>query len=364
MKRLLWIIPEKSGGIRSYGDALWPAVKVQWESQHGHVALDPLYELPTAQEVEKLEPDVIHVQHEFGLFGSKIPGFYTFPKWVRGVRRVLPDVKIYATAHSVLGPQYKYPWRATGFQMLLRQAANLVLVPLMRETWLKKTWGILDGVVVHSTLQLGIIKNTGCPQVADIPHFVFERRAPTPVGLPDTAEILVFGYVSLEKGQDIAIRALARVKTPCKLIIAGGIRRDADSGFLSRCERLVEKLGLSKKVLITGYVESAEIDKFYGRAALVLAPFRDTSGSGTLAQALSRGAPILASDLPLNRELNRRVEGCLSLFKSEDVEDCAKKIDELLTHPSARSEIKARALKYAGEFSIEKTALRYLEFYR
>lgn len=364
MKKLLWITPEESGGIRSYANSLWPAVRAEWEKQPDHKVLEPLYETPSAAELEELAPDVIHIQHEFGLFGSKIPGFYNFPRWVRAARLALPRAKIYATAHSVLGPQYRYPWRATGWQRVIRQAVNLLLVPMMRDTWLRRTWGPLDGVIVHSSSQVGIVRATGCQKVAEIPHFVFQHQEVPLRFKPEIPEVLLFGYVSLEKGQDIAIRALAQVKAPCKLIIAGGIRRDADVGYFARCERLIDKLGLSGRVQITGYVENADVEEFYQRATLVLAPFRETSGSGTLAQALSRRAAILTSDLPLNREINDRQKDCVAFFKSEDAADCARQMDELLSNPEARTQLKKNALAYAESHSIAKTAEKHMEFYQ
>jgi glycosyltransferase involved in cell wall biosynthesis len=358
--RILWVTPEENGGIRTYTDALWPELKKAWSGD----AVDPIYRLPAVEELERLQPDLIHVQHEFGLFGSKIPGLYQFPKWVRQVRKALPRTKIVATAHTVLGRDYQYPWRGRGAQAPVRLMANYTAVPLMRRTWLEGTWRKLNGVIVHSKSQVEVVKSTGCSRVADIPHYVPPMSPIFSHAPVDPAEILVFGYLTPEKGTDIAIQAMKHLKTSAKLVLAGGQRRDADRGYFETCERQIKDNGLQDRVKITGFVQSEFMDSYFERASLVVVPFRETSGSGSIAQAFARGSAILASDLPLNREMNLRQPGCVALFKSEDAEDCARQIDRLLTDAEALKALRANASAYAAQASIDKTIEKHLEFYR
>src|SRR5690606_29244429 len=98
---VLWIVPESQGGIRSYVEGL--------RGFFGD-SMRPVFEIPNPESLAKERPSLIHVQHEYGLFGSKIPGRYTFPKWFREAREATPGTKWVVTAHSVLDPGYRFPY--------------------------------------------------------------------------------------------------------------------------------------------------------------------------------------------------------------------------------------------------------------
>jgi len=87
-RRLLWITPEVQGGIASYSQMLWPAV-AEAATAAGDFA--PLTLLRTAPVVRadaisaarELKPDLVHVQHEYGLFGGLNPVRDRFPGWIQ-----------------------------------------------------------------------------------------------------------------------------------------------------------------------------------------------------------------------------------------------------------------------------------------
>lgn len=376
--RLIWVVPEKSGGIRTYTEALWPSVAAEAEKrgiETSEPLFDPIESLDGIQKsVEALvrfQPTIIHVQHEYGLFGSKIPGLYLFPKWLFEVRLALPQALIFATAHNVLDPQYRFPVRGRSWQIPFRWLANQFRVSAWQRVWSQETWGDLDGVFIHSKFQKDAVESSGCPSVQVIPHFVpkFTEASLTSSvhqkgeKKPKMCKILVFGFITPDKGQDIAIQALARLNSSVQLILAGGPRRGMDQKFIQQCRNIIEKLGLKDRVVITGFVEPAEVDRYYQEADLVLAPFRDTSGSGSLVQALGRGAPVLASDLPLNLEIAEREKGSLAFFRSEDPIDLGLKIHTLLESPEQCQNLRKAALSYARAYAPDSLAGRYLDGY-
>jgi glycosyltransferase involved in cell wall biosynthesis len=324
-----------------------------------------------AQEIAARNPDLIHIHHEFGFLGSKTPGRYRFPKLVQELRKRTPKSKIVATAHTVLGPDYEYPWQGRGLQAPLRLAANVLLLPHLKKLWIQKTWGPLDGVIVHSSLQQDAVRSSGCPLVEEIPHYIPEEEHPG-TALPRTLKpppkdvpvLLVFGYFTPEKAQDVAIRAMARLNRPAHLILAGGVRRDEDQRYFRQCESLISELGLGEKIQITGFVTFDELDALVRLASLVLLPFRETSGSGSLADLLSRHVPILASDLPLNLEIEKRARGALHFFRSENPDDCAAQTEFLLAEPGALDGLRRGAREYAERFSARRMAERHAEFYQ
>ena len=368
--RLLWITPEETGGIASYSQMLWPAI-ADAAMAAGDFAPLTLLQTPAHARNEaisaarKLRPDLVHVQHEYGLFGGLNPLLDRFPQWMRRLRDVVPpSTRIVATAHSVLN-DYQFDTVTPGWRTSLHHVVNRFALNWLRRRWGAGTLGKFDGLIVHSGLQRAILAADSSPVVAEIPHVVpaitlatHEREiGPTPT-------ITLFGYFTPWKGQDIVIEALQHVRIPARLRLAGGVGHPANLAYMSRCEAAIDRLGLRERVEVTGYVPDAEMARVYAESDLVVAPFRMTTGSGSLVQALARGVPVLASDLPLNREINERLPDTLAFFASEDPVDCARQIERLLADPDRRELLGRQALQYAATYSPANIARLHLDLYR
>jgi hypothetical protein len=88
---VLWIAPELQGGIACYSRLLWPAVA---EAAGADGLFEPLLLLQTALgksadailAARDLQPDFVHVQHEYGLFGGTNLFLDVLPRWLRRLR--------------------------------------------------------------------------------------------------------------------------------------------------------------------------------------------------------------------------------------------------------------------------------------
>lgn len=356
---ILWITPEKQGGIRSYVEGLLPFLEKKVRS---------LYELPDPESLAGSDAEIIHVQHEYGLFGSKIPGRYHFPRWFRKAREMASGKKWVATAHTVLDSEYRLPIEGRGWQAIPRLLLNLSLsLPgdPVGKLWRDKTWGTFDGVIVLHRQQVEAIRKAGCKRVTVIPLPVPKVENLTPVSSDRRKNVTVFGYFSVDKGQDVAIRAW-KILGPSapKLVLAGGVRRKEDEAYFQSCAQLIRELGLSEKIEITGYVPTERLEAIYADSKLILAPFRASMGSASITTGFAYGASVLASDLIFNLELDSRVAGCLTFFKSESSEDLAHQVTALLTDDHRLSALRAAGVEYAKKYSSEKIGQMHLEFYR
>lgn len=371
-------------GIADYSQALFPAVRLALARMGHEAELFSLDEYQTPARLlgalKEFSPQVVHFQHEYGIYGGKNPPRYSFPRLVKATRRRVPGVRIAATAHTVLDADYEFPLKGRGLQRSLRGFANRFLLDSFRKIWGPDTWGPLDGVIVHSSNQQKTVLETGTRRVEVIPHFVFRtkglkgtvsRTAPVlPQALSkipaDAKVVLVFGFFTPEKGQDVAIQAFSEVRSrrgDLWLVLAGGVRRREDQPYYDSCMAAIGKSGITDRVITTGFIDKKNVDAFYARADLVLAPFRETSGSGSLAQAFARGAAVLASDLPLNLEINTRRPGTLAFFKSADAGDCAREIERLLANETALETLRLAAQQYAEDCGPENTAEAHARFY-
>jgi len=311
-------------------------------------------------------PDVVHFQHEYGCFGSKKPWLYGFPHLVHLIKQQLPATCLVATAHTVLQPGFQYPLSGRGRQIPARIFANLFMMPVLNRLWGEKTWGALDGVIVHSSLQKANALEAGARRVWVVPHFV---PALKPVSAPkenETFRILVFGYFTPEKGQDLVIEALNRMKKKnIHVVFAGGVRRSEDQGYYERCQMRIKSMGLVNQARVTGFISTEELNQEAAQSHLAIAPFRETHGSGSLVHLLGRGLPILASDLAINREINERQKGTMEFFKSEDVIDLSLQIERLSSEKGRETLLSLRenAKKYSASVSPAVIQRKHLEIY-
>ena len=130
--RLLWIVPEQRGGIATYASGLWPAIAAACHSAGDFEPLPPVEGSDTAV-LEQLKtsaamrPDIIHVQHEYGLFGGRNPAVDRFPRWIRRLRRSLAaGGRIVATAHTVVPSGQRLETRGQGWRNPFHAVANAI----------------------------------------------------------------------------------------------------------------------------------------------------------------------------------------------------------------------------------------------
>lgn len=369
--RLLWITPEVTGGIASYSHVLWPAIAAAATAAGDFTPLTLLQTAPDARSdvislTRDLQPDLVHVQHEYGLFGGTNPFLDSLPRWMRQLRRAVPPAtRIVATAHNVLPKGHRFETRGQGWRGPLNRMANATALPWMNRRWREGTWGRFDGVIAHSALQVKCLQDCELPAIETIPLAVPE--IPSPDGerpRNPIPRITVFGYFCPEKGQDVVIEALRHIGAPILLRLAGGVHHPMNNAYLDRCRRSIAEFGLGDRVEVTGFVPEADISRLFLESDLVVAPFRMTTGSASLVQALARGAPVLASDLPLNREINERVPDTLAFFATEDPRDCARQIERLLADQARRDLLGRQALQYAAIHSPANIARLHLDMYR
>lgn len=154
----------------------------------------------------------------------------------------------------------------------------------------------------------------------------------------------------------IALRAFsstAKIHKSLEFKLVGG-------GKLSLTERrLVRKFDLTNRVQQLQVADEA-LPNFYSNAVALIYPSRYEGFGLPLVEAMASGAPILASDTPVNREICGMAA---EYFEPGSQEQLFSLMGSLATEPSAFSDkIKlglARALEFTWYKCAEKTALAY-----
>jgi glycosyltransferase involved in cell wall biosynthesis len=146
---------------------------------------------------------------------------------------------------------------------------------------------------------------------------------------------LFLGRLVPEKAPDLLLRAFRTVDTESRLVIAGG------SSFTDRYVEELESLAArDPRVLMVGPVQGELLDELYSNAALFVLPSSLEGLALTLLEAASYGLPLVASDIPPNREVIGIDRPGGRLFASGDQEALA---DALAATLSARGDARADA---------------------
>ena len=126
-------------------------------------------------------------------------------------------------------------------------------------------------------------------------------------GVPDEALcVAVVGSISAGRGQDVAIRSLARVldaQPDARLLLAGVPHpRPVDRAYRGQLERSARELGLDGHVIFAGAVDP--VDDVYAAADVVAVPARVDESFGRVAfEALAAGRPVVATPVGAVRDL-------------------------------------------------------------
>lgn len=158
--------------------------------------------------------------------------------------------------------------------------------------------------------------------------------------------LLYFGTLSAWQGIDLAIRAVAQLRrapgtAPVHLTVLGsGNTRQRES-----LTRLAAKLGVASEVAILPPVERAELEGYLARSFAVLAPLavndrnvRQGCCPLKVLEGMAAGVPVIATDLPVTRELGEHGEHLL-LVKPGSVDQLALAIERLAGDPELWSRL-------------------------
>jgi glycosyltransferase involved in cell wall biosynthesis len=174
-------------------------------------------------------------------------------------------------------------------------------------------------------------------------------RAPLARGAGAAPEVrlLCVGAVTPAKGHELLVRALQSIATDSwTLTCAGSVTRDPATADRVRAQIL--ESGLNERVSFTGELSDADVSAEYDAAdVFVLATLHETYGMA-VAEALSRGLPVISTTTGAIPELVGSGEGAAGVLVAPgDVESLALAlerliIDEPLRRRFARNAARAR----------------------
>ena len=150
--------------------------------------------------------------------------------------------------------------------------------------------------------------------------------------------LLCVGVVAPHKGQDILLDALGRLSGfDWSCTVAGS--RGADGGFADRVAAAAQRFG--SRVRLTGVLGDAELGVAYQRSGLLVAPSRAESFGMAIAEARTRGLPVIAAAVGGIPEAV--AGGGAVLVTPDDPAALAAALERWMTDPDLRARLRAEA---------------------
>jgi glycosyltransferase involved in cell wall biosynthesis len=160
------------------------------------------------------------------------------------------------------------------------------------------------------------------------------------------------------KGQDLALRALARVvRRDWILVLAGAL----DNDYARRIRVLANQLGISERIRFVGHRD--DIADIYACTDILLAPSRREALSLTLLEAASFGIPVVASKVGgIAEAVADGVTGLL--VDAEDVDRLGDAICRMMDDAALRYRMGVAARqRYESLFEVSRMARTTLDVY-
>lgn len=184
---------------------------------------------------------------------------------------------------------------------------------------------------------------------------------PTPgaldaLGVPRGREfVLSTGNRLPHKNFETLVRAWAHLQRPRPLLVLTG------SHGADPLRPVVAELGLDADVLLCGWVEAAQLETLYSRASLYVCPSRFEGFGLPILEAQQRGCPVLASDIPVLREIGG---DAVQWVDATHAERLAAAVAALLADRATLESLRSRGVANAATFTWERAAQRTAAAFR
>ncbi|MFC1585485.1 glycosyltransferase [Fibrobacterota bacterium] len=253
---------------------------------------------------DKMTPDLVHIQHEFGLYGAQ-----------KGVQ----------IAELILR------YRIAGEPVVITLHTVKPEIPEDEKVVLRVIVSECSAVIVHEDFQKQtLVNNFGhADKIHVVPHGI---RTPAPI--PNARKkiqvqgkkvILMCGYFRPTKGFHNMVEWFPEIRKNCKnvtLLIAGKSRglqyREYQKRFFECINNSPENENIQ---VLRGQFPQHTFDTIISAADAVVLPYEDGAQSGVLAQCFAFNKPVLVSNLPAFKNIIKQSGGGIVCNTKKDFID-------------------------------------------
>jgi glycosyltransferase involved in cell wall biosynthesis len=330
----VYIVCHKGGS----GEKVFPA----FDYEDGDIA-EKAFQMMT-----RFTPDVVHIQHEFGLFG-KHSGVSVLPLITQFRLDRIPVVTTLHTVYREIPREHRI--------LMESIAANS------------------DRIIVHESYQAEalkkILRQEEFGKIKVVPH---GAREVTPVSnakkilsLPDDKKvILIIGYFRPSKNFELIVDIFPEIVKRYQdviLVVAGKIRGTEHRGYRNMLFSKIAQSPVKDKIFILrGQLPQETFDTILSAADAVALPYKITSQSGILAHCLAFGKPVVSSNTEVMQDtIGSHQAGIVC----ETERDYIDGICRILSEPDFASRLSQNARNYVrNEIAWSHIADQHIRLYR
>jgi glycosyltransferase involved in cell wall biosynthesis len=210
-----------------------------------------------------------------------------------------------------------------------------------------------DVVVFSPRLRDILVGQYGARQVRLVPHPGERTRRAPAAEAGARPKVVHAGYWALYKGIDRFIRLAARMGPSAEFVLVGRphLGLIGDAGFRRQVERWTTE-ARAAGIRLPGFLERSEMDAELAGPTVGVLPYTSVSGaSGSFNMFAERGVPVVATDLPEFRYLERLGAG-ISIAPAT-VEGLATTVQTLLDDRSLWLDLSERQARFSERYCWE-----------
>jgi mannosyltransferase len=229
----------------------------------------------------------------------------------------------------------------------------------------------MDAIIATSELSASYLKRSATVITHGVDTDVYAPPADRAAafaesGLPGRYAIGCFGRVRAQKGSDVFVDAMCRLlpRYPDFTAVLVGAITVEQTAFASELKQRIAAAGLQSRIVITGELDIAEVQRWYRRLTIYAFTSRNEGFGLTLIEAMAAGAALVASRAgAAELVVEDGVTGVLT--PPGDAEALVAALEPLMRDPARAVAMGARARARVEEsFSLDAEANRIAGVYR
>jgi len=302
-----------------------------------------------AQQLNSDSSDIIHLQHEFGLFGGK-DGEY-----ILSLTSLLKKPLI-VTFHTVLLTPTNH--QKYIIQELARLSRKIIVMNEVAKNRLEHVYGLNfnDSVfILHGSPIVNMKK----------------YDAKKAINFPNSFVLLANNLLSRAKGIEYAIKAVSQVvkKMPNLVFLIVGethplVKKIEGESYREELIELVKKLNLEKYIIfINEYIPLEKLKIFLAAADIYITPYLDPQQitSGTLSYAIGVGKACISTEYIYAKDMLAKDRGILVPFRNSSA--IAKALIELYKNPKRLHKLEINVTKLRKDMRWSSVAEKHIQLY-
>jgi glycosyltransferase involved in cell wall biosynthesis len=180
-----------------------------------------------------------------------------------------------------------------------------------------------------------------------------------------SVKLLFVSHYNYYRNFETLIRAMPLLrdrtdKRSVKLLLTCSLVAGKNPGAYrpEQAAELVKKLAVSDMVVELGTIPYGQLHQVYARADLYVTPAYTETFAHPLVEAMASGLPVVASDLPVHREICGQAALYFARFSPEEL---AERVTQVVLWPERSRQMAASGLERSPQFSWESHVDRILE---